>query len=35
MIKGYVTSEGYFGFIDGRYVLFATEEEFLECISSG
>lgn len=29
-MKGYVTSAGYMGLVDGRYILFATETEYYE-----
>ena len=29
-MKGYVTPYGYMGFVNGRYMLFATEEEYKE-----
>ncbi len=29
-MKGYVTGSGYMGLVDGRYVLFASEEEYME-----
>lgn len=29
---GYLTNNGYYGMVDGRYILFATEEEYLEFI---
>ena len=29
-IKGYVAPFGYMGFVEGRYMLFATEEEYYE-----
>ena len=32
-IKGYVTPYGYMGLVDGRYLLFATEEEYYEYLS--
>lgn len=32
MIKGYLIPFGYMGFIDGEYLLFATEEEYLEIV---
>ena len=28
--KGYVTPFGYMGLVEGRYILFATEEEYYE-----
>lgn len=29
-MKGYSTAEGYMGYVDGRYMLFASEADFLE-----
>lgn len=29
-MKGYYTQSGYWGYVDGKYLLFATEEDFLE-----
>lgn len=29
-MKGYVTASGYMGYVDGRYILFASESEYLE-----
>lgn len=29
-MKGYNTASGYMGYVDGIYMLFATEEEYLE-----
>lgn len=29
-MKGYVTSEGYMGYVDGRYMLFSTELDYIE-----
>ena len=29
-MKGYNTSEGYIGLVDGRYVLFASEADYRE-----
>ncbi len=29
-MKGYVTASGYMGFVNGNYVLFASEEEYRE-----
>ncbi len=31
-MKGYNTSEGYMGLVDGRYVLFASEADYREYI---
>lgn len=30
MMKGYYVSEGYMGFVDGSYRLFANESDYLE-----
>lgn len=30
MPKGYVVNEGYMGYINGKYILFATEQDYLE-----
>lgn len=35
-MKGYTTSSGYMGYVDGDYILFASEEdyrEYFECNS--
>ena len=29
-MKGYFTESGYMGYVDGRYVLFASESDYLE-----
>ena len=29
-MKGYATGEGYMGFVQGRYMLFASEGEYLD-----
>lgn len=29
-MKGYVTMAGYMGWLGNRYILFATEEEYVE-----
>ena len=29
-MKGYNTSDGYMGFVDGRYILFASEADYRE-----
>ena len=29
-MKGYFTESGYMGYVDGRYVLFASEKEYFE-----
>ena len=34
LMKGYVTANGYMGYVDGRYMLFASEEEYLEYMES-
>lgn len=30
VLKGYLTDIGYMGYVDGRYMLFATEEDYRE-----
>lgn len=34
-MKGYITASGYMGLVDGRYMLFASEEEYLEYLEEG
>lgn len=29
-MKGYNTSNGYMGYVDGKYILFASENEYFE-----
>ncbi len=29
-MKGYFTDNGYMGYVDGRYVLFASESDYIE-----
>lgn len=29
-MKGYYTQAGYWGYVDGEYMLFASEEDFIE-----
>ena len=29
-MKGYATETGYMGYVDGRYMLFASEEDYRE-----
>lgn len=29
-MKGYVTSSGYMGLVDGQWILFATESDYYE-----
>ena len=31
-MKGYFTESGYMGYVDGRYVLFASEDDYKEFI---
>ena len=33
-MKGYFTESGYMGFVDGRYMLFASEEDYREFIAA-
>lgn len=30
MMKGYNTENGYMGYVDGEYILFASEADYLE-----
>ena len=32
-MRGYFTAGGYFGMVDGRYILFSGEAEYYEYIS--
>ncbi len=32
-MKGYDTSNGYMGYVSGRYMLFVSEEEYREYLS--
>ena len=29
-MKGYYTSSGYMGYVDGKYILFASDKEYFE-----
>ena len=29
-MKGYVTNNGYMGYVDGKYILFASVKEYFE-----
>lgn len=31
-IKGYWVPEGYMGYVDGKYILFATERDYIEWV---
>ena len=33
-MKGYNTASGYMGFVDGSYMLFASEEDYREYMES-
>lgn len=33
-MKGYVTANGYMGLVDGRYILFASEEDYQEYLAA-
>ena len=33
-MKGYVTASGYMGLVEGRYILFPSEEEYLEYLEN-
>ncbi len=34
-MRGYFTANGYYGLMNGRYVLFASESEYFEAASEG
>lgn len=34
LMKGYVVESGYMGFINGRYILFADERDYMEMFQS-
>lgn len=34
-MKGYSTESGYMGYVDGRYMLFATEGDYVEYVRGG
>ena len=31
-MKGFYTPSGYFGYVDGRYVLFSSESDYYESV---
>ncbi len=32
-MKGYVTANGYMGYVENRYILFSSEEEYAEFLA--
>lgn len=32
-MKGYITACGYMGYVDGEYILFASEQDYLDCMA--
>lgn len=34
-MKGYLTGNGYMGYVEGRYILFASEDDYYEYLESG
>lgn len=32
-MRGYFTASGYYGLVEGRYVLFASESEYIEMMT--
>ena len=34
-MKGYDTSNGYMGYVEGKYILFASEQEYFEFMGEG
>lgn len=33
-MKGYITASGYMGYVDGDYILFASEEDYREYVEA-
>lgn len=33
-MKGYLTGNGYMGYVEGRYILFASESEYYDYIEN-
>lgn len=33
-MKGYITANGYMGLVNGRYILFASEEDYREYLDA-
>lgn len=33
-MKGYITASGYMGYVDGIYILFASEEDYREFVEA-
>lgn len=33
-MKGYITANGYMGLVEGRYILFASEEDYREYLEA-
>ena len=31
--KGFVTQKGYYGYVEGKWMLFATEQEYLDYLT--
>ncbi len=34
-MKGYLTGNGYMGYVEGRYILFASEADYYDYLESG
>ena len=34
IMKGYIVGDGYMGFVDGRYILFASEEDYRDYLEN-
>lgn len=34
-MKGYFTGNGYMGYVEGRYILFASESEYYDYMEEG
>lgn len=33
-MKGYITAEGYMGYVNGSYILFASERDYIEFLNA-
>ena len=33
-MKGYLVADGYMGYVEGRYILFANEQDYRDCLEA-
>ena len=33
-MKGYVTASGYMGYVENEYILFASEDDYFDCMEA-